>query len=51
MRRVVVLPAPFGPRNPVTVPGASSNESPSTATSFPKRFVSASAVTTASATP
>src|SRR5438046_5892444 len=31
MRIVVDLPAPFGPRNPVTVPGRTSKVSPSTA--------------------
>ena len=31
MRSVVVFPAPFGPRKPVTVPGSSVKESPSTA--------------------
>src|SRR5690242_2221864 len=31
MRRVVVLPAPLGPRNPVTRPGRASNDRPSTA--------------------
>jgi hypothetical protein len=34
-RRVVVLPAPLGPRKPVTVPGASENVTLSTATSSP----------------
>ena len=47
IRSVVVLPAPFGPRKPVTVPASSSNERPSTAVSLPKRFVSDSAATTA----
>ena len=46
MRRVVVLPAPFGPRNPVIVPGSSANERLSTAVSLPNRFVSDSARTT-----
>ena len=31
MRRVVVLPAPLGPRNPVTDPGSTVNDNPSTA--------------------
>ena len=44
MRSVVVLPAPLGPNKPVIVPGASENEK-STATSVPKRFVSASPCT------
>ena len=30
-RMVVDLPAPFGPRKPVTVPGRTSNDSPDTA--------------------
>ena len=32
IRSVVDLPAPFGPRNPVTVPGSQCNETLSTAT-------------------
>jgi hypothetical protein len=36
---VAVFPAPFGPRNPVTRPGRTSNERSSTATVDPKRFV------------
>ncbi len=32
---VVVLPAPFGPRKPVTVPGSSSNETSSTTVRSP----------------
>src|SRR5438874_7075171 len=35
MRIVVVLPAPFGPRNPKTSPGKSSNEMPSTIVFLP----------------
>src|SRR4051812_35520982 len=35
MRRVVVLPAPLGPRKPVTRPGATSNERSSTARTVP----------------
>ena len=46
MRRVVVLPAPLGPRNPVIVPGSSANDRLSTAVSLPNRFVSDSARTT-----
>ncbi len=46
MRSVVVLPAPFGPRNPVIVPRSSAKERPSTATTSPNRFVSESARTT-----
>src|SRR5215218_7542606 len=47
MRRVVVLPAPFGPRKPVIVPASSRNDRSSTATILPKRLVSDSATTTA----
>ena len=36
---MVVLPAPFGPRNPSTRPGVALKLSPSTATLAPKRFV------------
>src|SRR5579884_2542383 len=39
MRTVVVLPAPFGPRNPNTSPGATPKETSSTARRSPKRFV------------
>jgi hypothetical protein len=35
MRTVVVFPAPFGPRKPTTSPGATSNETPRTASSVP----------------
>ena len=35
MRRVVVLPAPLGPRNPVMVPGRQVNDTSSTAVSGP----------------
>jgi hypothetical protein len=38
IRSVVVLPAPFGPRNPVTIPGSTSKLTPSTALTAPKRF-------------
>src|SRR5580700_3308210 len=38
-RIVVVLPAPFGPRKPVTLPGSMPNVSPSTAVLSPYRFV------------
>src|SRR3954454_10223663 len=41
IRIVVVSPAPFGPRNPVTLPCGTENVSPSTATVDLKRFVSA----------
>ncbi len=36
MRKVVDLPAPFGPRKPVTVPGSHLNETSSTALIGPK---------------
>ena len=39
IRKVVVLPAPFGPRNPVMLPWATSKLRLSTATTFPKRLV------------
>src|SRR5689334_13512535 len=39
-RIVVVLPAPFGPRKPVTLPGSTPNVRSSTATLSPYRFVS-----------
>jgi len=39
IRTVVVLPAPFGPRNPNTSPYPTSNETSSTATRSPKRLV------------
>src|SRR5689334_228706 len=39
-RIVVVLPAPFGPRKPVTLPGSMPNVKSSTATLSPYRFVS-----------
>ena len=35
IRIVVDLPAPLGPRNPVTTPGRTVNESPSTAVFAP----------------
>src|SRR5579871_3752965 len=50
IRSVVVLPAPFGPRKPVIVPGARANESESTASTEPNRFVRDS-TTTAGAKP
>ena len=40
MRIVVVLPAPLGPRNPVTVPGSQRNETSLTTVRPPRRFVS-----------
>ncbi len=41
MRSVVVLPAPFGPRNPVTEPGSTLKLSRSTAsTLLPNHLVS-----------
>jgi hypothetical protein len=39
MRIVVDLPAPFGPRKPVTMPGRTVNESSSTASVSPYRLV------------
>src|SRR5580693_3753507 len=38
-RMVVVLPAPFGPRKPVTLPGSMPNVRSSTAVLAPYRFV------------
>src|SRR6266540_3943877 len=38
-RRVVVLPAPLGPRKPVTVPGSTSKLRSSTARTLPKYLV------------
>ena len=38
MRRVVVLPQPEGPRIEKNSPGATSNDTPSTATVSPKRL-------------
>src|SRR4029453_13794065 len=49
MRRVVVLPAPLGPRKPTTVPWSTSKLRSSTATTSPKRLVSPSMVMTAMA--
>ena len=40
IRSVVVLPAPFGPRNPVTAPSRTENDRWSTATTPPYRLVS-----------
>ena len=40
IRSVVLLPAPFGPTNPVTRPGTTSKLSPSTAVIDPNRLVS-----------
>ncbi len=37
---VVVLPAPFGPRNPKVSPRKTSNSTPATATRSPNRFSS-----------
>src|SRR5919106_2842829 len=44
---VVVLPAPFGPRNPNSSPGATVNDTPSTAVKSPKRLTSWSTSTAA----
>ena len=38
-RIVVLLPDPFGPRNPVTLPGTTSKLRSSTATILPNRLV------------
>jgi len=38
IRRVVVLPAPLGPRKPVTVPGSTSKSRRSTANTSPNRL-------------
>src|SRR6185312_1444647 len=38
-RMVVVLPAPFGPRKPVTLPGSTSNDRSLTAVTSPYRLV------------
>src|SRR5262249_24696062 len=40
IRIVVDLPAPFGPRNPVTTPGFTWKSIPSTAVLSPKTFIS-----------
>ena len=48
MRNSVVLPAPSGPMKPNSSPGATVNDTPSSAIVCPKRFTSAS-TTTASA--
>ena len=45
-RIVVVLPAPFGPRNPKISPSATMNSRPSTPRSFPNVLVRFSALTT-----
>ena len=39
MRRVVLLPAPFGPRKPVTRPASTANERSETAWTLPKRLL------------
>jgi hypothetical protein len=39
-RMVVVLPAPFGPRKPVTWPGRTVKARPSTAVTAPNRLTS-----------
>ena len=49
IRRVVVLPAPLGPRNPTTVPWSTSKLRSSTASTSPKRLVSPSMVIAAMA--
>ena len=42
LRMSVLLPAPFGPSNPMHSPGFKSRETPSTAVSSPKRLISPS---------
>jgi hypothetical protein len=42
MRRVEVLPAPFGPRNPVTLPGTAENDTSRNAVTSPYTLVSES---------
>ena len=49
MRIVVDLPDPLGPRKPVTVPGRTSKDRSSTATTLPNRFESPRASITRSA--
>jgi len=49
MRIVVDLPDPLGPRKPVTVPGRTSKERSSTATTLPNRLESPRASITRSA--
>jgi len=39
IRTAVVLPAPLGPSNPYTVPGATARSMPSSATTSPNRLV------------
>ena len=39
MRMVVVLPAPFGPRNPTISPSPTAKVMPATASTSPKRLV------------
>jgi hypothetical protein len=39
IRRVVVFPAPLGPRSPMIAPRGTAKLTPSTATVAPKRFV------------
>src|SRR6266498_3456631 len=46
VRKVVVFPAPLGPRNPTTVPWSTSKLRLSTATTSPNRLVSPSMVMT-----
>jgi hypothetical protein len=39
IRMVVDFPAPFGPRNPLTIPGCTTKFSPSTASLVPYRLL------------
>ena len=48
MRSVVVFPAPFGPRKPVTRPGVTAKLKSSTAVTWPNRFVTPVTATTPS---
>ena len=51
IRSVVVFPAPFGPRNPVIVPGSSANDRSRRRARDPNRFVNDSATTASPTAP
>ena len=51
IRTAVVLPAPLGPRSPSTRPSGTSNDTPFTASTSPKRFTRLSATIAGSVTP
>src|SRR6266516_3219760 len=51
VRRVVVFPAPFGPRKPTTVPRSTAKLNWSTASTWPNRLLSPSTSITAMETP